>query len=474
MKPSPRLFALAGLLAALPAFAQNDSAARIEQGLLPAVVLQGTQPVKRKLADEMARLGVPGVSVAVIRGGGIELAKGYGVVTPGGAPVTPGTLFQAASISKPVTAMAALNMVERGQFALDNDINSYSTRWKLPNNELSGSPATLRQLLSHTAGTTVHGFPGYEAGKPVPTLLQLLNGAAPSNTRGVHISTRPGSVWRYSGGGYEVVQYAMQERSKADFEPLMDQIVLKPLGMADSTYAQPLPAAWKSRAALPHDGKGKPLAGGPHTYPEQAAAGLWTTPSDLARFAIEVRQSAAGQSNKVLSQSMTQLMLSPVLSNFGLGLRIDGDGQSQTFSHGGSNAGYRNTMVAYTERGDGIVVMTNGDRGDELAGEVLRAVAAEYNWPTQRVKEKRGVEITPAMLQTLPGKYTVGSAGDFSITRQGNGLAVELQEGQSEPLYAGPGDTFFVLSQDIEVRFEGAGKGRVVATGFDMPFTRAK
>jgi CubicO group peptidase (beta-lactamase class C family) len=475
LKPSSRLFAAAGLLAALPAFAQNDSIARVEQGLLPGVVLQGTQPIKRRLADEMARLGVPGVSVAVIRGGGIEWAKAYGVVTPGGAAVTPSTLFQAASLSKPVTAMAALNMVERGQFALDNDINSYTTRWKLPNSELTGTPATLRQLLSHTAGTTVTGFPGYEAGKPVPTLVQLLNGAAPSNTRGVHISSRPGSMWRYSGGGYEVVQYAMQERSKADFAPLMDDIVLKPLGMQDSTFAQPLSAALKPRAALPHDAKGKPIAGGPHVYPEQAAAGLWTTPSDMARFAIEVRQSAAGQSNKVLSQSMTQLMLSPVLSNFGLGLRIDGDGQAQTFSHGGSNEGYKNLMVAYSERGDGIVVMTNGDSGDELAGEVMRAVAAEYNWPTQRMRERRAIEPGAALLQNLPGKYAVGGGGDFTIRRQGNGLVIELDEGQSEPLYAGAADNWFILSRDIELRFEGTGNGRLVYTGrYDLPFTRSK
>jgi CubicO group peptidase (beta-lactamase class C family) len=361
--------------------------------------------------------------------------------------------------------MAALNMAERGQFALDNDINSYTTRWKLPNSELTGTPATLRQLLSHTAGTTVSGFPGYEAGKPVPTLVQLLNGAAPSNTRGVHISARPGSTWRYSGGGYEVVQYVMQERSKADFAPLMDDIVLKPLGMRDSTFAQP----------LPHDAKGKPIAGGPHVYPEQAAAGLWTTPSDMARFAIEVRQSAAGQSNKVLSQSMTQLMLSPVLSNFGLGLRIDGDGQAQTFSHGGSNEGYRNLMVAYSERGDGIVVMTNGDRGDELAGEVMRAVAAEYNWPTQRMRERRAIEPGTALLQNLPGKYAVGGGGDFTISRQGNGLVIELDEGQSEPLYAGAADNWFILSRDIELRFEGTGNGRLVYPGrYDLPFVRSK
>lgn len=473
MKPSACLFAATGLLAALPALAQDARSAAVETGLLQPVVLQGSQPVRRKLADEMARLGVPGVSVAVLHGGGIEWAKGYGAVTPGGAPVTPATLFQAASISKPLTAMAALSMVEQGKFALDQDINSYTSLWKLPNNEPSGTPATLRQLLSHTAGTTVSGFPGYTAGQPVPTLVQLLNGAAPANSRGVHISTRPGSAFRYSGGGYEVIQYVLTERSKIPFADLMQETVLKPLGMRDSTFAQPLPPALLTRAALPHDANGKPLAGGPHTYPEQAAAGLWSTPSDLARFAIEVRQSAAGQSNIVLSQSMTRLMLSPVLAGYGLGLGIGGEGQAQTFGHNGSNAGYDSTLIAYTERGDGVVVMTNGERGEELAGAIVRAVAAEYKWPTHHPRERRAIAPTPAMLAAMPGRYSA-PAGDFIVRRNGERLIVELSDGTSEPLYASAQGTWFVLSRDLELRFEGADKGRVVGPGFDMPFARAK
>ena len=471
--------ALPLLFCTVPAFAADDPAlagriAAVERGLLPAIAVEGSPPVKRTLAVEMARLGVPGVSIAVIHAGEIEWARGYGVLTPGGAPVTPTTLFQAASISKPVTAMAALKMVEAGQLALDRDVNAYTSLWKLPK-DMDNSPVTLRQLLSHTAGTTVHGFAGYAAGAPVPTLTQLLNGAKPANSRGVHVSARPGTKWRYSGGGYEVVQYVMTERSKTAFPQLLQQTVLKPLGMADSSFAQPLPPMQLARAALPHDSAGKPIPGGPHVYPELAAAGLWTTPSDLAKFAIEMKRSAAGQSNKVLSQSMTQLMLSPVLENFGLGWGLDGDGQARSFRHGGSNAGYQNKLMAYTERGDGIVVMTNGDRGGELADEVVRAVAAEYSWPTERTRVRAATAAGPAALDALPGKYTIAGLGDFTIARAGQGLTVALKGDAMEPLYAAPDGSWFVTSMDAQLTFEGRdGGGRLKAGGMDVPFARAK
>ncbi|QBE65314.1 serine hydrolase domain-containing protein [Pseudoduganella lutea] len=491
MNHPSRLLLFPLLCCALPALAADSPglAARIaavETGLQPAVAIAGAPPVKRRLADEMARLGVPGASIAVIHAGEIEWAKGYGVVTPGGPTVTPATLFQAGSISKPVTALAALKLVEHGTLALDADINGYTRWWKLPNN-VDASPVTLRQLLSHTAGTTVHGFPGYAAGAKVPTLVQLLNGAAPSNSRGVHVSTKPGTKWRYSGGGYEVIQYVIEERTKGgmkgdtkggtkgDFARLLHDAVLAPLAMNDSTFAQPLPPALLARAALPHDAAGKPIAGGPHTYPELAAAGLWSTPSDLAKLAIEVKLSAAGQSNKVLSQSMTQLMLTPVLENFGLGWRIDGTGQAQSFSHGGANAGYQNVLVAYTERGDGVVVMTNGDRGGELAGDLVRAVATAYEWPTQRAKVRTAIATPAAALAALPGKYVIDGMGDFTIARSGDGLTVALRDGATEALHAAPDGSWFVTSMEAQLRFAPTNdRGRITAPGLDTAFDKAK
>jgi len=454
------------LLASKPAGAQDGAIARIEGGLRPAVGIQGAKPDTRSLDAEMRRLHVPGVSIAVIRGGKLAWAKGYGTTGANGAPVTPQTLFQAASISKPVTAMGALRMVEAGQVELDADINTALSSWHLPPGPTK-RPATLRQLLSHTAGTTISGFPGYAASAQVPTLLQVLDGKAPANTGPVRIEGAPGDAWNYSGGGYTVVQQAMIDRSGRPFEALMDETVLKPLGMNDSSFAQPLPAALLARAALPHDGQGKPYAGGPYTYPELAAAGLWTTPSDLVKFALAIQ----GGGSPVLSITMTQTMLRPVMNDYALGLNIDGKAPRHAFGHGGSNMGYQNTLYAFVQKGDGVVVMTNGDAGAELAQSLVRAVAAEYRWPTQQPKLRKAITLPAATRAKLAGRYQIKGLGNFEIAERGGKLMVALRDNQWEPLYAESARTLFVLSRELELRMDGTG-GRLLSGSFDVAFKR--
>lgn len=298
-----RLYALAAVLAVLAASAcaprsreaQPALAARIdrvERGLLPGIVIAGRPVPRNALADRMAALKVPGASVAVINDGAIEWAKGYGVAETGAsAPVTPRTLFQAASISKPVAALAALRLVERGLLSLDEDVNARLVSWKVPENELTTTEkVTLRRLLSHTAGLTVHGFGGYPADAAVPTVVELLDGEKPANSAAVRVDVVPGSAWRYSGGGYTVMQQLVVDVAGKPFPVLLDELVLGPLGMADSTYEQPLPEDRRGAAASGHRSDGGLLPGRYHTYPEMAAAGLWTTPSDLARFLIEIHK----------------------------------------------------------------------------------------------------------------------------------------------------------------------------------------
>jgi CubicO group peptidase (beta-lactamase class C family) len=481
----PRLVrAIAALLAAssLQAAAANapleQRIARVEQGLLQAVAVAGQPQQRYTLADEMARLHVPGVSVAVIHGGAIEWARGYGVARAGGAPVTPGTLFQAGSISKPLTAMAALKLVESGKLSLDQDVNTWLRSWKLPK-DAENTDVTLRELLSHTAGVTVHGFRGYAAGEALPTLVQVLNGMPPANSTAVKVDMRPGSGFRYSGGGYTVVQLLLNERSGKSFPALMHDTVLGPLGMTDSTFAQPLPPELRARAAAPHDGAGQPVPGGAYTYPEMAAAGLWSTPTDLAKYVLEVQRSAAGQSNRVLSQSMTRLMLTPVKDGYGLGLESEGDGQLQIFSHGGANVGFQNSLIAYTERGDAAVVMTNGEGGSRLANDLMRAIAAEYAWPTYKSVQRSAVPIDDKMAGAVAGRYLIPGLGDFTISRDAEGLLVELRKGQTERLYAASSTVFFVLSRELELRFSpvpaaDGTAGRLVTGGVDAAFSRTK
>ena len=266
---------------------------RIQDGLLPAVLIKGEPVQSSKLADRMAALHVPGVSIAVIHDGAIEWARGFGVMKLGGSPVTPETLFQAASISKPVAALAALRLVQSGKLDLDADVNRYLQSWKVPDNEFTAkNKVTLRELLTHTAGMTVHGFAGYASGAPGPTLLQVLNGEKPANSPAIRVDTTPGTKWAYSGGGYVIVQQMLADVTGRPFPKLMREMVLGPIGMTRSTYEQPLPAARLAEAATPYRQDGTPVPGGPHTYPEMAPAGLWTTPSDLARYAMEVQKVA--------------------------------------------------------------------------------------------------------------------------------------------------------------------------------------
>jgi len=345
------------------------------------VVVKGDPASTTKLADRMAALHVPGVSIAVIHGGKIEWARGFGVARVGGPPVTPDTLFQAASISKPVAAMAVLRLVQSGKLNLDADVNQYLKTWKLPANSFAeGTKVTVRELLTHTAGLTVHGFAGYASDAPLPTLVQVLNGEKPANSAPIRVDTEPGTVWRYSGGGYVVAQQMLQDVTGEPFPKLMNDTVLAPIGMAKSTYEQPLPKNRMAEVAMPYRGDGQPVPGGPHVYPEMAPAGLWTTPSDLARYAIEVQQSLSTASNRVLPAAMIRQMLTPGLNHQGLGPQVGGSVQHPYFTHGGANEGYRCNLIAYNE-GDGVVIMTNGDNGGQLASEIQRGVAREYGWP---------------------------------------------------------------------------------------------
>jgi CubicO group peptidase (beta-lactamase class C family) len=334
------------------------------------------------LSERMAQLHVHGVSIAVVHQGRMEWAKGYGVRQIGGDPVDADTLFQAGSISKPLAAMGALRLVQEGKLRLDKNVNDSLTSWKLPPSAAApGAVVTLRELLTHTAGLTVHGFPGYAAGAPVPTLIQVLNGEPPANTPAIRLDSVPGENWRYSGGGYTVMQQLVIDTVKEPYPQFLHDAVLAPMGMSHSTYQQPLPSSLLSHAAMPYNEDGTAVEGGPHTYPEMAAAGLWTTPSDLCRYIIEMQQSLKGTSNPVLSPSMTRQMLTAGTGGWGLGLHIGGSSADPWFSHNGANAGYENAFAGYETNGDGAAVMTNAQGGGRLAQEVMRAIANTYDWP---------------------------------------------------------------------------------------------
>jgi CubicO group peptidase (beta-lactamase class C family) len=325
----------------------------------------------------LKQTNVPGVSIAIIQDFKVALAVAYGVAdVETGAPVTPTTMFQAASISKPVAAMMSLRAVQDGRFALDQNVNTILKSWKLPEGEFTkNGPVTPRSLMSHVSGTgDGFGFPGYAPGAKLPTLPQILDGVQPpSNLRAVRLERAPYAGFEYSGGGVMIQQLALTDAVGKPFAQIAREWVLDPLAMTNSTFEQPLPAARHAQAARAHNGKGVRSGADPwHAYPEQAAAGLWTTPTDLAKFAIEVQLATAGRSKKVLSPVIAREMITPVgVGTYAVGFSIVKQGEGWYFGHGGSNWGFQCA-----------VIMTNGDAGGALINQIRQLIQREYKWDT--------------------------------------------------------------------------------------------
>jgi CubicO group peptidase (beta-lactamase class C family) len=336
----------------------------------------------------MAKRKIVGLSLAVIQDGKIVKAQAYGnTELSGGKPVTPNTLFQAGSISKSVSALGALRLVEQGSLSLDEDVNVRLKSWRVPDSPLlKEKKVTLRGILSHTAGLTVHGFPGYRVTADRPTLVQILNGERPANTSPIRVDILPGSKWRYSGGGYTVMQQLITDVTGQPFDSLMQETVLGPLGMTSSTFQQPLPDGKARLTASGYYPGERPVPGRWNVYPEMAAAGLWTTPTDLANFAIAVQQSLAGTENRVISQKMTREMLTNVLGDDGLGVFLQGKGKTRRFEHGGRDEGFDAQMTAYTETGQGAVVMINANDNSGTLQRVIEAIAKQYQWPEYPIR----------------------------------------------------------------------------------------
>jgi CubicO group peptidase (beta-lactamase class C family) len=337
----------------------------------------------------MADLEVPGLSITLFDEGRIQWARAYGVRDRSSrAVVDTTTLFQAASISKPVTSVALFRLVEEGQLELDEDVNERLQSWKVPENRFTGTEkVTPRRIVTHMAGLTVHGFAGYEQGQALPTVQQILDGVRPANSPPVHVDTIPGVRESYSGGGFTVLQLLMEETSGRLFAGLLRDLVLQPAGMSRSTFEQPLPADLSDRAATGYHQDGDPVAGRYHSYPELAAAGLWTTPSDLARFMLAVGRSARGEPNGLQEQSSARTMLTKVPGGSGQGFGLSGEGEAFRYRHSGGNAGFTCYAVAFAGSGRGVVLMTNSDAGSRLMHEVARAISREYGWPPLWVRD---------------------------------------------------------------------------------------
>jgi CubicO group peptidase (beta-lactamase class C family) len=439
----------------LPALAQTNVDAqikRVESGLLGPVLIKGDP--SWSIEERMKHWKVPGLSIAVVKDFKIEWARSYGVKDiDTKEPVTTETLFQAGSISKPVAAMVALKRVQDGKITLDENINNKLQTWKLPDNEFTAKKkVSLANLLSHTAGLTVHGFPGYATGKKIPTLPQVLDGTEPANTVAVRVNMEPGTKFRYSGGGTTIAQLAIMDIEKKPFPKIAKETVLDPLKMTNSTYSQPLSDDWLKKAASGHRANGSLVEGKIHVYPEMAAAGLWTTPSDLARFGIEVQLSYAGRSNKILTKELIGKMVTPFMEDVGLGFFIDKKANAVYFGHDGADEGFRAMLLMNREKGYGAVIMVNSDNG-QIMPEVMRSIAREYNWDEFLPPLSEIISLDATKLDEYTGRFRVNPDRILTITREeGKLIATPTADVKFELLPVADG-TFVRRDQGVKYTF---------------------
>jgi CubicO group peptidase (beta-lactamase class C family) len=427
------------------------------------------------LAERMKKYNIEGVGIAVVHNYQVEWARGYGFADLSeNRPVTEKTLFQAASISKSLNSLGVLKLVQEKRLDLNSDINKYLVTWKFPYDEKSnGKQITLTSLLSHSAGLTVSGFPGYAIGETLPTLPQILDGQKPANTQAVRSSTEPGKSFIYSGGGTTISQLIVTDVTHQPYDVYMQKNVLDPLGMTESSYTQPPPEIKKPLLATGYKADGKEVIGKYHIYPEQAAAGLWTNPSDLCRYIIETQLSYQGKSSKVLTPEISRLRLTPILEDAALGTFVNSrvTGSLKYFNHNGGNEGFSCTAIGCRDNGEGVVIMTNSDNSSILE-EIANSVATVYKWKDYYLPEiKKVVDIDESIAARYPGKYELNGT-KITIKMSESGLVLNATGDLFWNVYFTSDSDFFIREFRGSLRFQTDKENKV--TGFSLNGVTAK
>jgi CubicO group peptidase (beta-lactamase class C family) len=447
-------------------FAQNPTYSKdieekikqVENNLSGWVKLQDNKS-SWSLQDRMKIHNIPGVSVAVIRNYKVEWARGYGYAdTADKRMVTPNTLFQAASTSKSVNAMGVLQLADKKLIDINKDISIYLTSWKFPEDSFTrDKKITIAHLLSHTGGLTIHGFPGYAWTDSLPTDNDILNGTRPANTRAVKSQFAPGVRYQYSGGGTTITKKIIMDQTGQAYDMYMWKQVLEPIGMTKSFYTQPPPPQSFKMLATAHRVNGTPVKGKFHIYPEQAPDGLWTTPTDIGNFIIEMQLSLQGKSNKVLSKEMATTMVTPFIDkSAALGVFIDTRNHEKYFQHGGANEGFRCQYYGSIENGNGVAVMVNSDNG-AIISEIINSVATVYEWKDfYKPTVKKEVKVPLEKLQSYTGDYTLNT-NRFTFAVDKDRLYISQNGNKPVPVYFTSESAFFIFEVPAEMEFTATG-----------------
>lgn len=381
---------------------------KVENSLSPLVLNKGAS--LWNLEKQMQKYNVAGLSMAVIHNYEVDWAKGYGITGSSESPqVSEQTVFQAASMSKFVNAVALMKLMEWKELNLDEDINNYLTSWEFPYTKtFNENTITIRQLLSHTAGLSTHGFKGYKNPNKLPTLIQTLEGSKPANSLKVEQIQLPHQAFKYSGGGTLISQLILMSNTDASYEDFVHENIFRPLGMNHSYYSIEF-EKYPIDLAFGHKGNGKTLKQKYNVYPESAAAGLWTTPTDLAKLIIDIQRALKTEPSQILSLQSMKELTKPTLnkSNAALGLFLQLEDGELCLQHSGANRGFRGKLYFGAESGNGVVIMVNGTN-TTIIEEVIRSVALVYNWAGfKKLVVTPELNLTNLDLSQYKGKYVL-------------------------------------------------------------------
>lgn len=435
----------------------------VEENLVGPVQTQGKSGWT--IQERMAHYKVNGVSIAVIHNYKLEWAKGYGWADKvNKTPVTAKTLFQAGSISKSLNAVGVLKLAQEGKIDLYTDINQYLTSWKFPYDAKSKrKKITIANLLSHTAGLGVSGFSGYEAGHQIPTIPQVLDDKPPANSSAVRSIFEPGLRYEYSGGGVTISQMIINDVTHQPYSKYMQENVLKPLGMVNSTFAQPPVKNASTSFAAGYYNNGKQVEGKYHVYPEQAAAGLWSTPTDLAKYIIAIQEGYRGKSNQILTPGGAKLMLTPYIDQkAALGVFISDYNSNKYFEHSGLTYGYYSHYYGSLNDGNGIVIMTNSVNTD-LIPEIVNSIAKVYDFKgLYRSRPNKELKISDAVLQTYKGRYKLTPEAILTVSKEGKQLFIQLTGDDKIPVFAEAINKFYLKVIDAQLEFVKDANGKII------------
>jgi CubicO group peptidase (beta-lactamase class C family) len=436
----------------------------VEKGLVRARFLKGAKPEAFGLRERMAFYQVPAVSIAVVDGFRLEWARAYGMKAAGSSdPATPETLFQAGALGQAPAAAAALRLVEQGRLDLEADVNASLRGWRVPRTGSPGrGPVTLAALLSHSAGFEPVDLAGIPQGSAGPNLDQVLSGTPPAKNAPLRPSAEPGSRDLFSEAGFAALEKLLIDVGGRPFPALMKETVLDPAGMSESTYESPLSEAWRVRAAAGHRGDGRPVEGGWFDYPARAAKGLWATPTDLAVFGAAVMEAAAGKPSSLLGPAAARAMLTPRVGVRSLGFVVEGETRERLLvSLQGRTDGFASMLVMVPDKRQAAVVMANGDNGEPLIDEILRALSAAYGWAYFKPEEKPLYRLDPSVSGSYVGRYRLGSGAVLEVSAEDPFLVLTSAGRPPIKLYVDGETVFFSIDPPLRVRFQKDGSGRV-------------